>query len=48
MLGHLSAIVTFLLGVVLSVAIARPLKAWPSWPLPWRWHQAWCPELKYL
>jgi uncharacterized membrane protein YoaK (UPF0700 family) len=33
MLGHLSAIVTFLLGVVLSVLIARPLKVWPSWPL---------------
>jgi uncharacterized membrane protein YoaK (UPF0700 family) len=33
LLGHLSAIVTFLLGVVLSVVIARPLKAWPSWPL---------------
>jgi uncharacterized membrane protein YoaK (UPF0700 family) len=33
MLGHLSAMVTFLLGVVLSVLIARPLKVWPSWPL---------------
>ena len=33
MLGPLSAIVTFLLGIVLSVLIARPLKAWPSWPL---------------
>ena len=33
MLGLLSAIVTFLIGVVLSVLIARPLKAWPSWPL---------------
>lgn len=32
-LGHLSAIVTFLIGVVLSMLIARPLKAWPSWPL---------------
>ena len=33
MLGHLTAIVTFLLGTVLSVVIARPLKAWPLWPL---------------
>ena len=33
LLGDVSAIVTFLLGVVLSVLIARPLKAWPSWPL---------------
>jgi uncharacterized membrane protein YoaK (UPF0700 family) len=33
MLGHLTAIVTFLLGVVLSIVIVRPLKAWPSWPL---------------
>jgi uncharacterized membrane protein YoaK (UPF0700 family) len=32
-LGHLSAIVTFLMGIFLSVAIARPLKAWPSWRL---------------
>lgn len=32
MLGHLTAIVTFLLGTVLSIVIARPLKAWPSWP----------------
>jgi uncharacterized membrane protein YoaK (UPF0700 family) len=32
MLGHLSAIVTFLPGVVLSLFIVRPLKAWPSWP----------------
>lgn len=32
MLGHLSAIVTFLIGVVLSTLIVRPLKAWPSWP----------------
>src|ERR1700687_5271904 len=31
-LGHLSAIVTFLIGVPLSVLIARPLKAWPSAP----------------
>jgi uncharacterized membrane protein YoaK (UPF0700 family) len=30
--GHLSAIVTFLFGVVLSVLIVRPLKAWASWP----------------
>ena len=33
MLGHLTAIVTFLLGTVLSIVIARPSKAWPSWPL---------------
>ena len=33
MLGPLSAIVTFLLGVLLSTLIARPLKAWPAWPL---------------
>jgi len=33
MLGPLSAIATFLLGVVLSVFIARPLKVWPSWLL---------------
>ena len=32
-LGHLSAIVTFLMGIFLSVAIARPLKTWPSWRL---------------
>jgi uncharacterized membrane protein YoaK (UPF0700 family) len=32
MLGHLTAIITFLLGVVLSIVIVRPLKAWPSWP----------------
>ena len=31
-LGHLSAIVTFLIGVPLSVLIARPFKAWPSAP----------------
>jgi uncharacterized membrane protein YoaK (UPF0700 family) len=30
--GHLSAIVTFLIGVPLSVLIARPFKAWPSAP----------------
>jgi uncharacterized membrane protein YoaK (UPF0700 family) len=33
MVGHLSAIVTFLIGVLLSALIVRPLKAWPSWPL---------------
>jgi len=33
MLGHLSAIVTFLIGVLLCALIVRPLKAWPSWPL---------------
>jgi len=33
MLGHLSAIITFLIGVLLSTLIARPLKVWPSWPL---------------
>jgi uncharacterized membrane protein YoaK (UPF0700 family) len=33
MLGHLSAIVTFLIGVFVSVLIVRPLKAWSSWPL---------------
>jgi uncharacterized membrane protein YoaK (UPF0700 family) len=32
-LGHLSAIVTFLIGIFVSVLIARPLKAWSSWPL---------------
>ena len=32
-LGPLSATVTFLIGVVLSILIVRPLKAWPSWPL---------------
>jgi len=32
-LGHLSAIVTFLIGILLSTLIVRPLKAWPSWPL---------------
>lgn len=30
--GHFSAIVTFLIGVLLSVLIVRPLKAWVSWP----------------
>jgi uncharacterized membrane protein YoaK (UPF0700 family) len=33
MLGHLSAIVTFLIGIFVSVLIARPLKTWSSWPL---------------
>ena len=33
MLGHLSAIVTFLIGIFVSVLIVRPLKAWSSWPL---------------
>jgi uncharacterized membrane protein YoaK (UPF0700 family) len=33
LLEHLSAIVTFLIGISLSVVIVRPLKAWPSWPL---------------
>jgi uncharacterized membrane protein YoaK (UPF0700 family) len=32
-LGHLSAIVTFLMGIFVSAVIVRPLKAWPSWPL---------------
>ncbi len=32
MLGHVSAIVTFLIGVFLSALIVRPLKSWPSWP----------------
>ena len=32
-LAPLSAIVTFLIGIVLSVLIARPLKTWSSWPL---------------
>ena len=31
-LGHLSAIVTFLIGIFASVLIARPLKAWPLLP----------------
>jgi uncharacterized membrane protein YoaK (UPF0700 family) len=30
MLGHLSAIVTFFLGVFLSALIVRPLKSWAS------------------
>jgi uncharacterized membrane protein YoaK (UPF0700 family) len=33
MLGHLSAIVTFLIEVLISTLIARPLKTWPSWSL---------------
>jgi uncharacterized membrane protein YoaK (UPF0700 family) len=32
-LGRLSAIVTFLIGIFVSVVIVRPLKAWSSWPL---------------
>ncbi len=32
-LEHLSAIITFLIGILLSVLIVRPLKARPSWPL---------------
>ncbi len=32
-LAHLSAIVTFLIGIFLSVVIVRPLNTWPSWPL---------------
>jgi uncharacterized membrane protein YoaK (UPF0700 family) len=32
-LGPLSAIVTFFIGIFLSVRIVRPLKAWSSWPL---------------
>src|SRR5882724_3963974 len=32
-LVHLSAIVTFLTGIFVSVLIVRPLKAWSSWPL---------------
>jgi uncharacterized membrane protein YoaK (UPF0700 family) len=32
-LKHLSAIVTFLIGISLSVLAVRPLKARPSWPL---------------
>jgi uncharacterized membrane protein YoaK (UPF0700 family) len=33
MLGHFSAVVTFLIGVLLSALIVRPLRAWPSWPV---------------
>jgi uncharacterized membrane protein YoaK (UPF0700 family) len=32
-LAPLSAIVTLLIGIFLSVLIVRPLKAWSSWPL---------------
>jgi uncharacterized membrane protein YoaK (UPF0700 family) len=32
-LGHLSAIVTFLMGIFVSALIVRPLKEWSSWPL---------------
>jgi uncharacterized membrane protein YoaK (UPF0700 family) len=32
MLGPLSAVVTFLVGIFVSVLIVRPLKAWSSWP----------------
>ena len=32
-IGHLSAIVPFLLGILLRLLIVRSLKAWPSWPL---------------
>jgi uncharacterized membrane protein YoaK (UPF0700 family) len=32
LLGHLSAIATFLIGVLLAAVIVRSLKAWPSWP----------------
>jgi len=32
-LGRLSAIVTFLIGIFVTVLIVRPLKAWSSWPL---------------
>jgi uncharacterized membrane protein YoaK (UPF0700 family) len=33
MLGPLSAVVTFLIGIFVSVLIVRPLRAWSSWPL---------------
>ena len=33
MLGSLSAVVTFLIAIFVSVLIVRPLKAWSSWPL---------------
>jgi uncharacterized membrane protein YoaK (UPF0700 family) len=33
LLGHFSAIVTFLIGVLLSTLIARPLKVWAGWSL---------------
>jgi uncharacterized membrane protein YoaK (UPF0700 family) len=32
-LEHLSAIVTFVMGICVSAMIVRPLKAWSSWPL---------------
>jgi uncharacterized membrane protein YoaK (UPF0700 family) len=32
-LGHLSAIVSFLIGIFVTALIVRPLKAWSSWPL---------------
>jgi uncharacterized membrane protein YoaK (UPF0700 family) len=32
-LGHISAIVTFLIGIFLSALIGRPHKEWSSWPL---------------
>ena len=32
-LAPLSAIITFLIGILLSVLIVRPLKKWSSWPL---------------
>lgn len=32
-LAHFSAIATFLIGVLLSTLIVRPLKAWTSWSL---------------
>jgi uncharacterized membrane protein YoaK (UPF0700 family) len=31
-LGHLSSIVTFLMGIFVIALIVRPLKAWSSWP----------------
>jgi len=33
MLGPLSAVVTFLIAIFVSVLVVRPLKAWSSWPL---------------
>lgn len=33
MLGHVSAIVIFLIGIFVSVLIVRPLKTWSAWPL---------------
>jgi uncharacterized membrane protein YoaK (UPF0700 family) len=32
-LGYLSAIVSFLMGIFVSALIVRPRKAWSSWPL---------------